>query len=57
MITMYLAHNSAVLRTLPQTGSLNRRICGSAFGYAQTCSTNAPQTSHIHKMLDEMVVE
>lgn len=34
--------------------SLNRRICGSAFGYAQICSANAPQTSHIPGTLGEI---
>jgi hypothetical protein len=29
--------DSAALRALPLSGSLNRRICGFAFGYAQIC--------------------
>jgi len=46
--------HSAVLRTLPhRVGSLNRRICGFAFGYAQIYSAIAPQTSHIPGTLDE----
>ena len=47
--------HSAVLRTLPLTGSLNRWICGFAFGYAQICSAIAPQTSRIPKTLGDML--
>ena len=40
--------HSAVLRTLPLK-SLNRWICGSAFGYAQICPYG--QISHISRTL------
>ncbi len=39
--------NSAVIHTFPLSGSLNRQICGFAFGYTQICSAYAPQNSHI----------
>ena len=51
LIKMPFAHDSAVLRTLPLSGSLNRRICGSAFGYAQIPQSG---TSHIPRTLYEM---
>jgi len=35
--------HSAVFRTLPLSGSLNRWICGFAFGYTQICSAYASQ--------------
>ena len=47
--------HSAVLRTLPLTRSLNRWICGSAFGYAQIPTIDG--TSHIPGMLREMADE
>ncbi len=40
--------HSTVLRTLPLTRSLNRRICGFAFGYAQISQS---ETSHIPRTL------
>jgi hypothetical protein len=43
--------HSAVLRTLPLTGSLNRWICGS-FMLAQICPNG--QTSHIPETLCDM---
>jgi len=46
--------HSAVLRPLPLTGSLNRWICGFAFGYAQICFAIAPQTSHTPKPLGDI---
>ena len=44
--------HSVVLRTSPLSGSLNRRICGFAFGYAQVSPYG--ETSHIPRTLDEI---
>ncbi len=51
MTRYYISDNkhSAVLRTLPSK-SLNRRICGSAFSYAQISPYG--ETSHISGKLD-----
>ena len=52
MTRYYISDNkhSAVLRTLPSR-SLNRRICGSAFSYAQI---SQGETSHISGKLSEI---
>ena len=54
MIPMHLAHDSAVLRTLPLSWSLNRWICGS-LTLAQICPYG--QTSHIPGTLGDIVLE
>ena len=43
MIVIHLAHDSAVLRTLPLTGSLNRWICDSL----TLAQISLRETSHI----------
>ena len=50
MIPMHLAHDSAVLRTLPLSGSLNRRICGSL----TLAQISQNETSHIPNTLSEI---
>ena len=45
--------HSAVLRTLPLSGSLNRWICGFAFGFRP--NHRYARTSHIRQTLGEML--